>query len=123
MDYNVFFYRLTKLDSFDNLSSITDIAVFREPLFDWFNSYKNVCQKEESSFESRQKIMKKVNPKYTIKNYMLQEAIEKAHEEDYSLVKDLLKIAQNPFDEYKDFERYSNPTPQEYANLKLSCSS
>lgn len=123
MDYNVFFYRLSKLSSFDDISTITDIAVFREPLLDWFNSYKNVCQKEESSFESRQKIMKKVNPKYTIKNYMLQEAIEKAHEEDYSLVKDLLKIAQNPFDEHKDFERYSNPTPQEYANLKLSCSS
>ena len=67
--------------------------------------------------------MKKVNPKYTIKNYMLQEAIEKAHEEDYTLVNDLLKIAQNPFDEHEDFERYSNPTPQEHANLKLSCSS
>ena len=123
MDYNVFFYRLTNLSSFDELNSITDIAVFREPLINWFDSYKEVCEKEGSSFESRNAIMKKVNPKYTIKNYMLQEAIEKAHEEDYTLVNDLLKIAQNPFDEHEDFERYSNPTPQEHANLKLSCSS
>ncbi|UTJ07250.1 protein adenylyltransferase SelO [Arcobacter roscoffensis] len=123
MDYNVFFYRLTNLSSFDELNSITDIAVFREPLINWFDSYKEVCEKEESSFESRNAIMKKVNPKYTIKNYMLQEAIEKAHEEDYTLVNDLLKIAQNPFDEHEGFERYSNPTPLEHANLKLSCSS
>jgi len=42
--------------------------------------------------------MKKVNPKYILKNYIIQEAIEKAHEGDYSGVVDLLKIAQNPFD-------------------------
>ena len=67
--------------------------------------------------------MKKINPKYIIKNYMLQEAIEKAHEGEYSAVDDLLKIAQNPFDEHSDFERYVNPTPMKYANIKLSCSS
>ena len=50
---------------------------------------------------------------------MLQEAIEKAHEGDYSLVNDLLKIAQNPFAEHIEFERYANPTPMKYANIKL----
>jgi len=123
MDYNVFFYRLSKLKSFEDISSITDIAVFRDPIIDWFKSYKKVCEKEESSFEKRNKIMALVNPKYSIKNYMLQEAIMKAHDEDYSLVNDLLEIAQSPFDEHKEYERYSNPTPMEHANLQLSCSS
>ena len=54
---------------------------------------------------------------------MLQESIEKAEQGDFSFVNDLLKIAQNPFDEHKDFERYSKPTPIEHANLQLSCSS
>ena len=67
--------------------------------------------------------MKKVNPKYIIKNYMLQEAIQLAHEGDFSLVNDLLNIAQNPFDEHEKFEKYANSTPQEHSNLKLSCSS
>lgn len=40
MDYNVFFYRLTHLKSFEDLSSIIDIAVFQEPLKIWFESYK-----------------------------------------------------------------------------------
>ncbi len=123
MDYNVFFHRLTSLKSFNDLSSITNFCVFREPLEKWFDSYRKVCEKEESSFEQRHEIMKIVNPKYIIKNYMLQEAIELAHTGDYSLVNDLFEIAQNPFDEHKKYDRYSNPTPMEFANIKLSCSS
>jgi len=123
MDYNVFFYRLSKLQSFEDITSITDIAMFRQPIVEWFESYKKVCENEGSSFEKRNKIMSKVNPKYTIKNYMLQEAIMKAHDEDYSLVNDLLNIAQNPFDEHENFEKYANPTLNEHANLQLSCSS
>ena len=123
MDYNVFFYRLTHLKSFEDLSSILDIAVFQDPLKKWFESYQKVCFEQNTTFESRFEIMKKVNPKYILKNYIIQEAIEKAHEGDYTLVNDLLKIAQNPFDEHPKFERYAQPTPMKYANIKLSCSS
>ncbi|QKJ22173.1 protein adenylyltransferase SelO [Poseidonibacter lekithochrous] len=123
MDYNVFFHRLTNLESFDDISSITDIAVFRQSIEDWFESYKKVCEKDGSTFEDRRVIMKKINPKYIIKNYMLQDAIELAHEGDYTLVNDLLNIAQNPFDEHEAFEKYAQPTPMEYANTQLSCSS
>ena len=123
MDYNVFFYRLTNLKSFDDLSSILDIAVFQEPLKQWFESYKKVCEEQSDGFESRLEIMKKVNPKYILKNYMLQDAIQKADEGDYTLVNELLEIAQNPFDEHPKFEEYAKPTPMKYANIKLSCSS
>ena len=123
MDYNVFFYRLTNLKSFDDLSSILDIAVFQEPLKQWFESYKKVCEEQSDGFESRLEIMKKVNPKYILKNYMLQDAIQKADEGDYTLVNELLEIAQNPFDEHPKFEKYAQPTPMKFANIKLSCSS
>ena len=123
IDYNLFFYKLTNLKSFDDLSSVLDNAVFQEPLKQWFDSYIKVCEEQESSFESRFIIMKKVNPKYILKNYIIQEAIEKAHLGDYSLVNDLLKIAQNPFDEHDGFERYAQSTPMKFANIQLSCSS
>ena len=123
MDYNVFFYRLTHLKSFEDLSSILDIVVFQEPLKKWFESYKKVCIEQKTTFESRFEVMKKVNPKYILKNYILQEAIEKAHEGDFTLVNDLLKIAQNPYAEHPNFERYARQTPMKFANIKLSCSS
>lgn len=123
IDYNFFFYELTKLNSFENLNSILDFTLNKEPLKKWFETYKKACREQNSDFIKRKEIMKSVNPKYIIKNYMLQEAIQKAENRDYTLVNDLLKIAQNPFDEHKEFEYYSKPTSMQFSNLRLSCSS
>ncbi len=123
IDYNCFFYELTKLENFDNISSILDIAVFRSPLENWFEKYKQLIKIQKQDFFKMKELMKKTNPKFVIKNYMLQEAIDEAKQGDFKLVNDLLKIAQNPFSEHKEFERYAKPTPLEYSNIKLSCSS
>lgn len=123
VDYNLFFYKLTKLKSFENINSILNFASYPQALRNWFVKYQEVCKKQGSNFKERHQFMKKVNPKFIIKNYMLQEAIEKADNEDYTLVNELLKIAQNPFLEHKGFERYAQATPKKLSNLRLSCSS
>ncbi len=71
----------------------------------------------------RKKQMLSNNPKYVLKNYMLQEAIDAASEGDFSVVDDLFNIAQNPFDEHPEFERWAEATPKEFKNQRLSCSS
>ncbi len=123
IDYNCFFYELTNLKNLDNISTITDISLFKEPLIKWFEAYKNTIKSQNQDFKVMKELMKKTNPKYVIKNYMLQEAIDAAKKNDFKLTNDLLNIAQNPFDEHKEFERYSKTTPKEESNLKLSCSS
>jgi uncharacterized protein YdiU (UPF0061 family) len=67
--------------------------------------------------------MLKTNPKYVLKNYMLQEAIDAAHQHDFSVIGQLFKIAQDPYSEHSEFERWAAPTPGEFKNTKLSCSS
>ncbi len=123
VDYNCFFYELSSLDSLEDISSVLDICTYKEFIETWFKEYKEVIKIQNQDFKKMKELMKKTNPKYIIKNYMLQEAIEKAQEQDFNLVNDLLNIAQNPFSEHKNFERYSKSTPKEYANLQLSCSS
>jgi uncharacterized protein YdiU (UPF0061 family) len=122
-DYNCFFNELTNLKNLENISSITDMCVYRDSIVTWFENYKKVVEQNKTTYENRKNIMKKVNPKYIIKNYMLQESIDLANQGDFTLVNDLLKLAQNPFDAHEKFERYSKPTPTEHANLRLSCSS
>lgn len=122
-DYNCFFYSLTKLENLEDFSSITDICILREPMFNWLENYKKVIESQNQDFDKMKKLMKKTNPKYIIKNYMLQEAIDEAKKGNFELVNDLLNIAQNPFDEHNKFDKYSKPTPSEYSNLMLSCSS
>ena len=89
----------------------------------WLEDYIKLREFEKEDFKTVQESMKKVNPKYVIKNYMLQEAIDKAEEGDFTLVNELLNIAQNPYDEHKEYERYSKATPLEFSNIMLSCSS
>ncbi|WP_419768396.1 protein adenylyltransferase SelO [Arcobacter sp.] len=122
-DYNQFFYELTKCKNYDEITKVIDISIYRQTLDKWLEKYIKLRELENQDFEKVQERIKKVNPKYVIKNYMLQEAIDKAEEGDFTLVNDLLNIAQNPYDEHNEYERYSKATPLEFSNIKLSCSS
>jgi uncharacterized protein YdiU (UPF0061 family) len=64
-----------------------------------------------------------VNPKYILKNHILQEAIEKAQQHDFEMVNGLLKVALAPFDEHPGLEHLSKAAPLKSKNIKLSCSS
>jgi len=113
IDYTSFFWNISKGD----FSFITT-----HQLKAWLELYEKRLTKEEVLQEDRLKKMKKINPKYILRNYMLQDAITKAENGDYSLVNDLLKIAQNPYDEHKEFEKYTQPN-KDFKALKCSCSS
>jgi len=115
VDYTNFFYTLSTKD-FESLSDLGSHVK------DWMAEYKNRLTCEDIQQTQRLKTMRKTNPKYVLKNYMLQEAIEKAENSDYTLVNELLKIAQNPYAEHKEFERYSNTTKTDTA-FTCSCSS
>jgi uncharacterized protein YdiU (UPF0061 family) len=63
------------------------------------------------------------NPKYILRNYMAQIAIEKAENGDFSEVNRLLHILQNPFDEHPEAEEYAGLPPDWSESLSVSCSS
>ena len=119
IDYTLFFNHLSSF----KFEEIIELCIFKTPMQEWLKSYKEVLEKQTLSKDEISKQMKKVNPKYVLKNYMIQESIEKAKKGDFTLVDDLLKIAQNPFVEHKGFERYMLSTPAEFSNIQLSCSS
>ena len=99
------------------------LGLYHTPMNDWLDDYDVRLEKNVSSLEERQEKMLKNNPKYVLKNYMLQEAIDAAEEGDYSLVNDLFSIAQDPYAEHEALERWAGATPGEFKNNKLSCSS
>jgi uncharacterized protein YdiU (UPF0061 family) len=67
--------------------------------------------------------MLKSNPKYILKNYMLEKAIQLAEAGNFSMVKTLLDIATKPYDELPEHEYFAGDTPEEFKNIGLSCSS
>ena len=119
VDYTAFFRRLSHYTG--DRTDLLALCDLQTPLSEWLDDYDKRLKMETD--KDRNKKMLQTNPKYILKNYILQEAIDKAEEGDNSLVNDLLNLAQNPFDEHPDFERYAEATPSNYQNLKLSCSS
>ena len=63
------------------------------------------------------------NPKYLLRNYMAQIAIEKAQQGDYSEIDRQLRLMLQPFDEHPESEEYFAEPPDWAKQLSLSCSS
>lgn len=69
--------------------------------------------------------MCQVNPRYVLRNWMAQSAIEKAEKDDFSEVQFLLKVLQNPYiiNEEAEEKGYADPPPEWSYTIRVSCSS
>ncbi len=121
IDYTLFFRTLSHYSG--DRSDMLKLGLFHKPMNDWLDSYDERLKENSSSTDERQAFMLKTNPKYVLKNYILQEAIDAAEEGDYSIIDELFNIAKNPYAEHENFERWAGTTPDQFKNKKLSCSS
>ena len=121
VDYTLFFRTLSRYDG--ERKELLKLGLYHTPMNDWLDDYDTRLEQNTSCTEERQEKMLKTNPKYVLKNYMLQEAIDAAEKGEYTLVEDLFKIAHDPYAEHEDLERWAGATPNEFKNNKLSCSS
>lgn len=113
IDYTSFFWALSKGD-------YSDITTHQ--LKSWLELYLKRLEQEELNTQDRLAKMQKINPKYILRNYMLQDAIEEAENGNYKLVNDFLEIAHNPYAEFKEYEKYTKPN-KNFEALRCSCSS
>jgi uncharacterized protein YdiU (UPF0061 family) len=67
--------------------------------------------------------MDRVNPRYVLRNWLAQVAIDKAHRGDFSEVNRLLDLLRDPFTERAGWEEYTRPAPDWARHLEVSCSS
>lgn len=87
----------------------------------WFNLYISRLNQEPKSDKERQKAMNLVNPKYVLRNYMAQIAIDAAEKDDFSVVEELYQLLLNPYDEQSSQEKWFAKRP-EWARQKVGCS-
>jgi uncharacterized protein YdiU (UPF0061 family) len=87
----------------------------------WFKAYDQRLKMEKFTDHKRQLKMNLVNPKYVLRNYMAQLAIDKADEGDYGLINQLFNLLKNPYDEQTENEQWFAKRP-EWARHKVGCS-
>ncbi|MGR7813140.1 protein adenylyltransferase SelO [Lacinutrix undariae] len=87
----------------------------------WFNRYAERLQKESITDSERQLKMNTINPKYVLRNYISQLAIDAADKGDYTLIDELFKILKKPYDEQPEYQKWFAKRP-EWARYKVGCS-
>jgi uncharacterized protein YdiU (UPF0061 family) len=124
-DFTLFFRRLGDLRVADRHGDepLRDLFIDR-PAFDaWAAQYRARLEQEGSVDAERRSAMHGVNPKYVLRNYLAQIAIEKAQNKDFSEIATLLAVLGKPFDEQPEYEKYANLPPDWASELEVSCSS
>jgi serine/tyrosine/threonine adenylyltransferase len=87
----------------------------------WITNYIERINLEEVSNEIRKQNMDRINPKYVLRNYMAQIAIDAANKEDYSIINELHTVLKRPYDEQPEFEKWYAKRP-DWARVKIGCS-
>ncbi len=124
VDYTIFFRKLCNFSTTSANTAVRDLFIDREAFDRWANQYIARLAVENSIDAQRCIRMKTANPKFILRNYLAQQAIEIAQKnQDFSEVKNLLHVLQNPFDEHPEFERYAAFPPDWGKHLEISCSS
>jgi uncharacterized protein YdiU (UPF0061 family) len=94
---------------------------YKKRMGDWLRNYMRRLREEGISDQARRVRMNAVNPKYVLRNYMAQLAIDKAESGDYSMIDELLELLRRPYDEQIDKEAFAVKRP-EWARQRAGCS-
>lgn len=88
----------------------------------WLTVYRSLLQRDNRSAEQRREAMQHCNPKYVLRNFLAQEAIEAAEKGDISPLNELMQVLKFPYEEQPEMEsRYFIKRP-EWARTKPGCS-
>lgn len=123
VDYNLFFRRLGEHPPAQAVALLRDDFVDLAGFDLWAQDYCTRSAQDGISQTDRQQRMQALNPRYVLRNYLAQQAIEAAEQGDYAPVRELHAVLSRPFDEQPDFARYAERPPQWGKHLEISCSS
>ncbi|HEC60519.1 hypothetical protein LCGC14_0957020 [marine sediment metagenome] len=87
----------------------------------WLRQYQQRVADDGTSNLIRRQRMNEINPKYVLRNYMAQLAIDKAELDDFSLVNELLELLRKPYDEQVDMAHFAVKRP-DWARDRAGCS-
>lgn len=121
VDYTIFWRRLSHARASGHYEPVRDLFISR-PAFDaWLRRYQALVDPSDNGIQAQ--LMLQVNPKYVLRNYLAEQAIEAARQKDFSGVANLLSVLQQPYDDHPAFEALAGFPPDWASKIEISCSS
>ncbi len=93
----------------------------RDAVEGWLRAWGRRVAQGGLGDDERRRRMDAVNPRFVLRNYLAQEAIDAAEHGDPSLIAELLEVLRHPYDEQPGRERFSARRP-EWARERVGCS-
>ena len=129
IDMSEFFRRLAEVDLERPSIDVLQDSFYREDLRQrhsadltrWLVRYAARLRHDPQSPEQRGARMRAVNPRYVLRNYLAQQAIDRAEQGDMQMVHDLLEALRRPFDEQPGREAFAAKRP-DWARHRAGCS-
>ena len=137
-DMTIFYRRLALLDIEVGLDTVSNKVltghfsdayyhpdqlseVYQTRLAKWLRGYILRLRKDGKSNAARRAQMNAANPKYVLRNYLAQQAIDQAEAGNFALVNELMELLRHPYDEQAEHEAFAAKRPN-WAKNRAGCS-
>jgi uncharacterized protein YdiU (UPF0061 family) len=123
VDFSIFWRRLSHWTCQQQAAdtSVRDLFLKRAAIDAWLARFALVHPVAQRAQAAQR--MLAVNPKYVLRNHLGELAIRAARNKDFSVVADLLKVLQSPFDEHPEHQALADFPPAWAHSIEISCSS
>jgi uncharacterized protein YdiU (UPF0061 family) len=129
MDMSITFRALAEVDLEAPSTAVLADAFYDEgkraaheaPLAAWLARYAERARNDPLSPEARRARMWRANPRFVLRNYLAQEAIDHAEQGDFAGIDELLDVMRRPYDDQPGRERFAAKRP-DWARDRPGCS-
>lgn len=123
-DYTIVWRTLSEITDFEqHHQRFINLFLNREQAATWLKKYRARLNFEPQNQAERSAAMCQVNPKYILRNYLAQQAIEESEKGQVDKLNELYQVLKSPFAEQPEFTAYAKHPPSWADDLNISCSS